>query len=143
MSTAQSEVGKSARKGGFMTWLNDRFPFTQLMEEHVTDGEMHREPACLDQLVAHLTPRFAASTKHASTLSFGNLLRCGTNASHSTATRSQRVWKTQPGGGSLGLGISPVSGIRFSVCPSAANDSKSDWMSESRMCDGHGRGNVT
>ena len=36
MSTVPSDIGKPARKGGFMTWLNDRFPFTQLMEEHIT-----------------------------------------------------------------------------------------------------------
>ena len=36
MSSAQDQVKKPGRSGGLMVWINDRFPLTQMLEEHVT-----------------------------------------------------------------------------------------------------------
>ncbi len=36
----------------------------------------------------------------------------GTSARHRSTASGQRVWKRHPGGGAVGLGISPVSSIR-------------------------------
>ena len=35
MARVEAEVGKA--QGGFMKWIDDRFPFTKTMKQHVTE----------------------------------------------------------------------------------------------------------